>query len=231
MYRPNYLPIALTCWNEYVVCAVEGIVSPIFDGQQKIIGHALLPVQTAQPTNDYVYNYGVSLLEIGLLFTSLLDVIHFPHRDRGLRLMKMSLMFFRSHSTHSKYAYEIVRFLMHQYCTLSAKRAHEEFFGLFVNTTDRVGGNIPCDLLMEHHVRNIKWNVKHMNSGANEEFIKQRCAANGPLSEIGCNFDVEVNTLSITQSCDCYRRSAAGYRLVNQSQSNSVCNQSLSFFV
>jgi hypothetical protein len=48
---------------------------------------------------------------------------------------------------------------------------------------------------MEHHVRNIKWNVKHMNSGANENYIQQRSTANGALADIAINFDSQVHTV------------------------------------
>ncbi len=140
------------------IFSVEGIWSPLFDGQGNVIGSTLRSAaKEANRANDGVFNYSISLLESGLLFTSLLDLVHYPQRDRGLRLFKFALMFFRSHSTHSKYAYEIVRFLMHQMCTLSLKSAHEEFYGLFANCQGTHGRNIPCDLLMEHYVKKIKW--------------------------------------------------------------------------
>ena len=147
-----------------------------------------------------MYNYSISVLEIGLLLISLLDVIKYPCRDRCLRLLKCSLMFFRSHSLNSKYAYEIVRFLVHQICSLSIKSAHEEFYGLFVNTIGHKGSVNPCDLVMEHHVKKIKFNVKHMNSGANEDYIEKRASANGVLSEIGSNIDIQLEVVDRYQS-------------------------------
>jgi hypothetical protein len=53
---------------------------------------------------------------------------------------------------------------------------------------------------MEHNVRSIKWNVKHMNSGVNDLHIKQRAAANGILGDIGDNYDTCVQSVQRYQS-------------------------------
>lgn len=99
--------------------------------------------------DDYVKNYGHRVLELGLLFKDLLDMIKYPDRDRGLRLLKVAMLFFRSSSRLSKYAYEIVRLLVHQQCALSVQASHEEFYGLFVNTAGKINSHIPADERME----------------------------------------------------------------------------------
>lgn len=40
--------------------------------------------------------------------------------------------------------------LVQQLCSLSDKKRHEEFYGLFVNTTGQFDGHIPADLRMEY---------------------------------------------------------------------------------
>lgn len=67
-----------------------------------------------QPKPDGIYNYGCQLLEVGLLFKDLLDLTHMPERKRGLRLLKVAMLYFKSHNNLSKYAYEIMRFLVYQ---------------------------------------------------------------------------------------------------------------------
>lgn len=80
-----------------------------------------------QPKPDGIYNYGCQLLEVGLLFKDLLDLTHMPERKRGLRLLKIAMLYFKSHNNLSKYAYEIMRFLVYQECLLSEKAANEMF--------------------------------------------------------------------------------------------------------
>ena len=82
---------------------------------------------------------------------------------------------------------------MHQYYTLSTKRCNEEFYGLFVKSES--GSHIPCDLNMEYTVKEVKWNIKHMGSGQNEEIIKRRTAAIHGLKEISKKFDVGATVI------------------------------------
>ena len=114
--------------------------------------------------DDNVRNYACFLLELGLLFKSLLDLTKFPDRTRGLRLLKLAMVYFKSNSNLSKYALEILRLLVHQLCLLSEKGAHEEFYALFVNTTGHYDGHIPADQRMEYLVIEVKEHIKHMAS-------------------------------------------------------------------
>lgn len=189
----------------YNVCysiAVMGTVSSVVNAKGAVVGSVLLPPKKNMdgPIDDKVYNFSVCIMESGLLLQAMLDVTHHPHRERHIRLFKFALMFFRAHSLYSKYAYEIVRFLVHQLCTLSEKTAHEEYYGMFVNSKGTVGNCIPCDLAMEHTVKKIKWNVKHMNSGVNDSYIEQRSSANSVLMDIGDNFDSQVMCVARCQS-------------------------------
>jgi hypothetical protein len=153
------------------------------------LGEFLLPPLKKQPVSDYVFNYSVNIIELGFLLKSLLHLIENPDRDRGLRILKLSMLFFKAHKTHSKYSNEIMRFLMHQLSTLSTKKAYEEFYGLFVNTVGKIDTHIPCDLCMEHVVKEVKWNIKHMCGGLSEEQLEKRTGAICGLREIGENFD------------------------------------------
>lgn len=145
---------------------------------------------------DSVKNYGHLTLELSLMFKSLLDLCKTPNRERGLRLMKLVMTHFKANKWLSKYASEIMRFLVHQMCILSEREAHEEFYGLFVNTEGGVGNHIPCDLQMEFLVKQVKKNIKHMFSNKTEKNITVRTSALPALSDIGEVFDKNSNVIT-----------------------------------
>ncbi len=156
---------------------------------------------------DKVFCYSAMLLELGLLMQSLLDLVHYPNRDHGLRLLKLLMVYLKCHNTRSKYAGEIMRLLVHQHFTLSERRANEEFYGHFVHTEN--GCIIPADLQMEFIVRELKRNIHHMFSGQTSENIDRRSGAIYPLSQIGKCFDRTAGVVkrykvhkSITQTGD-----------------------------
>ncbi|CAC5386827.1 unnamed protein product [Mytilus coruscus] len=44
---------------------------------------------------DKISNYGNQILQLGLLFKDLIDMIHMPERVRGIRLLKLAMMYFK----------------------------------------------------------------------------------------------------------------------------------------
>jgi hypothetical protein len=84
------------------------------------------------------------------MFKSLLDMCKVPERKRALRLLKVCLIHFKANNNMSKYSLEVMRFLVQQQCTLAARGAHAQFYGMFVNTHGRIDSHIPCDLQMEN---------------------------------------------------------------------------------
>ena len=153
----------------------------------------LLTLSKAKSDQDYVKNYGHQLLELGLLFKELMDFIKLPERQRGICILKVCMLYFKSFNNNSKYAYEILRLLVHQNCLLSEKEAHEEFYGLFVNSNGKFYGHIPADLAMEHLVKKVKEHIKHMFSNKTEKNIISRTQAISIIKDIGENFDKESN--------------------------------------
>ena len=139
------------------------------------------------------------MLELGLLFKDLLDVTKLPDRGRCLSLLKLTMLFFKSYKNLSKYAYEIIRLLIHQMYLLSEKEASEEFYGMFVNTNGHLDGHIPADRRMEYLVKEIKEHIKHMSSNKTERNIKMRSSAIAGVSRIGEHYDDITNVLVRTQ--------------------------------
>ena len=129
------------------------------------------------------------------MFKSLLDLSKFPDRKRGLRLLKLAMIYFKSNSNLSKYALEILRLLVHQLCLLSDRGAHEEFFALFVNTTGHYDGHIPADQRMEYLVKEVKEHIKQMASNKTETNIANRTRAIYGVKSISQNFDRECSVL------------------------------------
>lgn len=145
------------------------------------------------PKYDYVKNYAQMMLELGLLFKDLMDMIKLPERTRGIRLLKVAMLYFKSHKNLSKYALDIPCFLVHQLVLLSEKEANEEFHGLFVNTN----GHIPADLAMEHLVKKVKDHLKHMFSNKTESNIMNRTKALGTIRGIVENCEKQSKVLIV----------------------------------
>ena len=137
--------------------------------------------QSLQPTTkapavsteakDGVQNYAHRVLELGLLYKDLLDMCKLPSRARALPLLKLIMLLFKVNSNLSKYALEVMRLLVHQLCSLSEQAAHEEFYGLFVNTEGSPAGHVACDDRMEWQVKLVKDHIKHMASNKSEKNI------------------------------------------------------------
>lgn len=188
------LHFMVTTSNSDLYFSVDGFVMtvPLANGATKTI--TLKKVKKVVK-EDGVKNYGHLVLELGLLFKSLLDLCKTPSRERGLRLLKLAMVHFKANNWLSKYAYEIMRFLVHQKSILSEKEAHEEFCGLFVNTKGGLDRHIPCDLRMEFLVKQIKKNIKHMFSNKTDKNISVRTSALPALNDIAENFDKCTNVL------------------------------------
>ena len=127
----------------------------------------------AEEPRDGVNNYARRLMELGLHFKDLLDATKLPERKRQISLLKQTMLFFKSHRNKSKYAYEILRLLVHQICILTEKTANEEFYGMFVNTNGHFDGHIPADRRMEYLVKRVKEHIKHMFSSKTESNVKK----------------------------------------------------------
>ena len=86
-----------------------------------------------RPDEDFVFNYAQMVLELGLTFKSLDYLCSIPDRERMLPMLKHAMVLFKSNNTFSKYAYEIMRLLVHQKVILSEKEAHEILQVFFQN--------------------------------------------------------------------------------------------------
>jgi hypothetical protein len=142
---------------------------------------------------DKVKDYGHQVLELGTMYQHLLDLCKCPNREQLLALLKMLMITLKCNNNRSKYALEILRFLMQQYSLLPEKEARQTFHQLFVNTRGTFNAHIPCDLAMEWQVRDEKRHLKHMFSNKTTTNILARSSALGGIEKISQNFDEQAN--------------------------------------
>ena len=156
-----------------------------------------LPVKVSEvvistPKPNGVKNYARLVLELGTQFLLLLKMCKTPIREKMLPLLKMILVTLKANNTHSKYALELLRFLVLQYSLLPEKDARQMFLQCFVNTTGRSDSYVPCDLVMEWQVRDQKRHIKHMFSNKTDENILARSTALGGIEKITDNYDKDA---------------------------------------
>ena len=117
---------------------------------QELISIGLLRWQTHN--HDHVQNYASQVLEQGLVFKNFLEPIKVPNRARMIHTLKVMIVLFKAYNWLSKYADEILQYLVHQLAILSEHDAHMMFYSMFVNKKGRIDTDIPCDLQMEYIV-------------------------------------------------------------------------------
>ncbi|CAC5377462.1 unnamed protein product [Mytilus coruscus] len=138
---------------------------------------------------DGILNYATLVLNLGLLYKELLSVCKLPDRKRLIRLMKQCLIVFKAKSNLSKYALEVLRFLMQQTVLLSEKSATMTVYSMFVNTQGKIDSHIPADLQMEYIVKLTKKYIKHVFSNKSSQNISKKTRALSSIESVCDNFD------------------------------------------
>ncbi|XP_046542761.1 uncharacterized protein LOC124253084 [Haliotis rubra] len=173
------------------------------------------------PQEDYVMNYSSLVIDLGLLYLNFRDACHLPNRDRMMRIFKMFLPIFKGTKNQSKYALELLRFLIQHNSILSECQSHRVFYGLFVNNQghkqqDVQGGgclhrrpimplkqvnqghintHIRADQQMEYKVKKQKKLIKHCYSNKTNKNIVRHTAAVHGVSTIGESFDAATKVI------------------------------------
>ena len=155
-----------------------------------------LPDSTTLDSADQINNYACQVMELGMLFISLQDLVHLPHRERGLRLLKFLMLVMKNYSNRSKYAIEIMRFLVHQVITLNNQETQQMFYSLFVNTKGKIESHIAADDEMEGMVGVIKKHIHHMYSNKTEHNIQNKTRALGGIKLITEQYDMTTKTIT-----------------------------------
>lgn len=157
-----------------------------------------------QASSDYIMNC-----------KALQSNVKIPNRDRFMPLMKYLKCILKGHNNNSKYALEILRFIVHQQCTMDEKTAHQSFYGLFVNNKGEFDSSIPADLQMEHIVRLIKGHLKAVHSNKTDTAIAKRTAAFAGMKNISASFDDTSSVIIRSQKHSIVSSHSDEYMIIN----------------
>jgi len=157
------------------------------------------PTLTTSSNTDKITAYSRMVLELGLLFQNFVECVKVPNRERMLRTLKLMMILLKADNNLSKYADEILRFLLQQLFILSEHDAKLVFHSMFVNTRGRIDTHIPADLQMEFIVRTYKKYIKHMLSNKTESNIQRKTGALGGIYNVATHYDDITPVLNRTQ--------------------------------
>ena len=193
---PENIPDYQNMSNEEIKLWLVSQVTPVIVSICSVSRDAMNGNYVENTNTDTINCYGNILIELGLVYMELCDIVKAPSRDRLLSLMKYLLLILKGHNNKSKYALELLRFLSQQLALLSEQAANEVIYGLFVNTGKTI---IPADMQMEHLVRLTKCHLRSMCSNVTDTSLAKRSSAFFGMDEISKNFDKETSSIKRSQ--------------------------------
>jgi len=138
----------------------------------------------ANSFNDSIYAYAVDLLSMGLFWHAFRDSVREGDGDRIVRYWKFMAAIFR-HEKHYNYSNEAFN-LVAQTLLLSPRQLSELKWSRTVNTSGRIGRNIPVDLHMEHLNRRLIIMMRNLGSNISPG-TSQRAAKALAVVDIICS--------------------------------------------
>ncbi|XP_053405511.1 uncharacterized protein LOC123528628 [Mercenaria mercenaria] len=193
---PENIPEYQNMSNEEIKLWLVSQVSPIIISICSVSRDVMNGNYVENTNTDKINCYGKTVIELGLVYMELCDIVKAPSRDRLLCLMKYLLLILKGHNNKSKYALELLRFLSQQLALLSERAANEVCYGLFVNTGKSI---IPADMQMEHLVRLTKCHLRTMCSNVTDSSLAKRSSAFFGMDEISKNIDKETSSIKRSQ--------------------------------
>lgn len=156
--------------------------------------------------SDKCFLYATQILTLALVWLAFNDAVAEGDGDRVLLCWKFLLVIFRVKGQRN-YCKEAIILLMQYHCTFSERKAAQLKWSRFINTSGKQGGNIPCDLHLEHLNRRIKRLIRDMAPNASLEStsiypnnaVNRSCRSIGLLHDI-CNMFEQENHATVTQS-------------------------------
>ena len=101
--------------------------------------------EDSQSESDRIFSHHKARLQLGLLFTDIVDAIKEGDGFRLVNCYKFVLLF-----AHTKYAYALLLIFVLIRAVLSEEESLCLVVNRFINSMGKKGGNIPLDLFMEH---------------------------------------------------------------------------------
>ena len=142
---------------------------------------------------DRVLNYGLQVIQLGVLLMLLHDTEKEGDGERNIRNAKLLMLYFRSRQKGMKYAYEMMRFLTCVKALYSEKVAHQIIHGQFVNWRGGEGKNVANDLKQEHFVKGHKTVLKDLVANKTLKAVERGTGASCGLKAISDNIDRECH--------------------------------------
>ena len=151
-----------------------------------------------------MFDYGCSVLSLGLVFKEFQDAIREGDGDREEIIWKILLLIFkakiRNKGSRTKYAFEAFKYIAMLNSLLSPRMAHKLKWGKFINTRGGQGNNIPCDLRVEHAVRNMKGLFSSIGGKLDSSNADRVVKAHNNIQRIINNFDQQCDVGSQSSS-------------------------------
>lgn len=140
---------------------------------------------------DGIYVYATELLSLGLIWHGFHDAIRDGDGDRILRYWKFFLIIFKC-TNHRNYAKEALSLLIQWHYKFSERQKAQLLWSRCVNTRGCQGGNIPCDLHMEHLNKRLKTVIRNMGANVKPETIQKAGRAIAPVQWVCQMFEQQT---------------------------------------
>lgn len=142
---------------------------------------------------DYLQNYGLWIIQFGLMLMQLNDTEKEGDGERLIRNSKALLLLFRMGKRGKKYAYELFRLISNVKCQMTEQMAERTINGRFVNWKGTKAGNCANDLKQEHLVKFTKMLIRGMGAQKTTKAMSRATTAASGLTEIVEQFDDTTN--------------------------------------
>lgn len=147
----------------------------------------------ASDLEDRVMNYGLQVLQLGVLLMQLNDTEREGDGERALRNWKLLLLHFRSRSHAKKYAYEAMRLITYTRALYTEKMATRILHGQFMNIKGGAGNNVANDLKMQHLIKYNKVVLHDLCGNKTLKAIQRGTKATHGLQSVINAFDNQCN--------------------------------------
>jgi len=155
--------------------------------------------------DDKLFNYGLQVLQLGMMLMQLNDTEHEGDGERSLINWKMLMLYFRCRPRGMKYGYEAMRFITCIKALYSEKTSHRILHGQFVNASGGEGKNYVNDLKMEHCIQDNKQSMRAMRGNKTLKAVQRASSSSYGQKEFCIHFDKECHippdSTHNTQAC------------------------------
>ena len=145
----------------------------------------------SEPVVDGVQFYATELLSLGLIWHCFHDAIREGDGDRIIRYWKLLLIIYKA-SDKRNYGKEAVILLLQYHCTFSERARTQLLWSRCINTKGNRGGNIPCDLHMEHLNRRLK--IMLRNVTITPKIVEKAGKCLGTVNRVCIQFEQQTAT-------------------------------------